>query len=276
MRRAPAPRCALRAATLALVVAAAGRAVAVEPAAASPPVEPSAVEAAKAAEERAFQAIDAERWCDAQRAFVEADALAPSPALVLNAAQAAELAGDRAGALALWADAVTRATGAERKKAKQGMDALKLVVDRDGPGAPCPPPPPVEVAAPPPPEPPAPPPPPPPPPTVEPPFDPAPFAWATAATGAVVVAAGGAAVIVGLVPVVTFTDAQQKILAAEQRRGDASAVQLQQSDARAAWEGWGRPAVIVGAVAAGLGIAIGAAGVVWALASSAPDEAGAP
>jgi len=48
--------------------------------------------AAKAAEERAFAAIEEERWCDAAHAFMDANDLSPTVDLIYNAAQAADYA----------------------------------------------------------------------------------------------------------------------------------------------------------------------------------------
>src|SRR3954463_3525576 len=48
------------------------------------------------AEAQAFAAVDAKHWCDAVSLFLAADAAAPSPDLVIDAAQAAEAGNDRA------------------------------------------------------------------------------------------------------------------------------------------------------------------------------------
>lgn len=229
-----------------------------------------AVARAKAAEARAFEAIDGERWCDALHHFLEANAAAPSVDLIYNAAQAADLAEDRKQALKLYVELVGAYPGSERQaEVNARIRELTGVVAEEGEGSACP-----ELA----------------PeasgsdPVVEPtpvPVEPASEAsvdvgavlpWAVVGGGAVVMAAGAALAGVGSIPYFNFLDAREQILAAEQAGGDASALQRQQSDARASWQSWGELTTWTGVIGVVTGALVATGGLVWALSGSTPDE----
>ncbi len=97
------------------------------------------VDAARAAEEKAFAAIDEQRWCDAAHRFLDANDIAPSVDLIYNAAQAADYAGDRKLALRLYADLVGAYPGSDRQEAvNQRMVELTGEVTKSGAGTACP------------------------------------------------------------------------------------------------------------------------------------------
>lgn len=249
------------------------------------PGDEERVTKAKDAEERAFVAVDEERWCDASRLFIEANRYAPSVDLVFNAAHAAALAGDRKQAMKLYADLLGAYPGSKRQQeVTRAIADLTRKIEKEGPGQACPEPPPAEPAgaepdpaapAEPSPEPaPAP--------------DPAVHAEQTSATPALwpwAVAGGGALLAVGgatlsgisLGPYFAHADAVEKIYAAEQAGADASALQKQQSEARQAWESWGELTLWSGVAIAGAGVAVTATGVVLgALSLAEPTEEETP
>ncbi len=88
------------------------------------------VDVAKRTEARAFADVDAHRWCDAMALFLEANDQAPAPGLLLDAAHAAELAGDRRRAAALYGS-VDDAGAANRRA------TLLRTIAREGPGTSC-------------------------------------------------------------------------------------------------------------------------------------------
>jgi hypothetical protein len=236
---------------------------------------------AAAAEERAFVAVEEKRWCDAVFAFLEADTLAPSAALLLNAAQAAEVAGDleRTRALFVRVQQNTQGKAAKDlpkelpKDLKKRLKKLDERIQKEGPGTACvaaPPPPPVVVEAPPPDPEPA-------PVVVAPAADDgawiAPAAWTTAGVGGVVVASGVVLAVVGALPYADHAAAREAILSAEQAGADASALQAQQATARESWEGYGQASVVSGVVAVGVGLVALGGGIAAALLlSPAPPE----
>ncbi len=224
---------------------------------------------AASAEARAFFAIEEQRWCDATAAFLEADSIAPSVDLVLNAAQAAKRANDRRQALTLFKDVKTRSPKSKSgKAAAKAITALEKEIGQSGEGTPC-----ISLT------PPLPPPPPPPPPPTEPPPSNEPAAEpvvevrplnvaaiATTSAGAVLLVAGVGAAVVGLQPFFAHAGAAEQIRAAETASKPASSVvalQQTQNDARIAWSTWAQPTAIAGAVAAGVGVAVVVGGVVW-------------
>lgn len=110
-------------------------------------LEPAADARAKAVEADAFAAVEAERWCPALDLFLEANGIVANADLVFNAAQAAEYAGDRARAVALYTELLGHAPTAARKAAaKKKIKALTTLVEKDGAGPSCPPPAPKVVA----------------------------------------------------------------------------------------------------------------------------------
>jgi hypothetical protein len=221
---------------------------------------------AASAEARAFFAIEEERWCDATAAFLEADSIAPSVDLVLNAAQAAKRANDRRQALTLFKDVKTRSPKSKSgKTAAKAITALEKEIGDSGEGAPC-----ISLTPPPPP--------PPPPPPTEPPPSNEPTepvvevrplnvpAIATTGAGSVLLVAGVGAAVVGLQPFFAHAAAAEQIRAAETAGEPAASVVAQQktqNDARIAWSTWAQPTAIAGAVAAGVGVAVVVGGVVW-------------
>lgn len=268
---------------------------------------PTAVERSRAAEERGFASVDKEAWCEAYGAFLEANHFAPSVDLIFNAAQAADLAGDKKAALQLYADLLGAYPGSERQaQVNQRLVELTQALQKEGPGKACPtpalPPPSAGAADAPLASPPS---------QAEPATSSAPAGdpaaaepsptgpaasddggvsgvgialaaapWTLAGVGAGVGALGGALLIAGLVPFFGHAQVRQQILDAEATRADASALQSQQAAYRGAWESWGEPALFSGAALLGLGAATLVAGLAWggvALAfGGAPDEEGAP
>lgn len=243
-----------------------------------PPVEaePSAadVKKAKAAEARAFQAIEGERWCDAMQLFLKANAAAPSVDLVYNAAQAADLAKDREQALKLYQELVGAYPESERQaQVDERIRELGEVTGSEGAGSPCPTPPATTTT------------------TAEAPVtppEPAPevsplederghapppdvLPWTIAGAGGLLVAGGAVLTTLGALPFFSFLDAREKILAAEKAGADAGALQEQQADARAGWESWGELTAWTGLVTVVSGALVTTAGLVWALSSG--DEA---
>jgi hypothetical protein len=231
---------------------------------AAPPAAAQRESEAASAEARAFFAIEEERWCDATAAFLEADSIAPSVDLVLNAAQAAKRANDRRQALTLFKDVKTRSPKSKSgKAAAKAITALEKEIGASGEGTPC-----ISLVAPPPP-------PPPPPPEPTPEAAPEPVVEArplpvaaigTTGVGAALLLAGTAASIVGFQPFFAHADAAAQIRAAEVA-GDAAksvvALQQAQNDARIAWSSWAQPTAIAGAVVAGVGVVVVVGGVMW-------------
>lgn len=230
-----------------------------------------AVGRAKAAEARAFEAIEGERWCDAMHHFLEANAAAPSVDLIYNAAQAADLAEDRKQALKLYVELVGAYPGSERQaEVNARIRELTGIVAEKGEGTECPALPPEEPLR-----------------DTEPVPDPVPtepasadvdtsagpgvLPWAVVGGGALLMATGGVLAGVGTIPYFGFLDARDKILAAEKAGGDASALQRQQTDARASWQTWGELTAWSGALALVTGALVTTGGLVWAL-SDTPDE----
>jgi len=234
--------------------------------------DPARGEAA-ALEEQAFLAIDKEDWCRAARLFEQAHTLAPTVDLLANAAQAAEFGGDLGGARAFLQQgaALPTATKAQRADAKARIAALRQRIAKGGPGVACPllPPPPLVVVEPPPP--------PPPPVVVEPPpssastVDGRAWGWLVGGVGGGVAALGVAGVGVGATPWFAHAAAAEKIAGAERDRVDATALQAEQDQARAAWESWGQPATVAGVVGVAVGVAAAAGGVSWALLAPSPE-----
>ncbi len=240
--------------------------------------QPSAedVSRAKAAEARAFVAIEGEQWCSAMNHFLEANAAAPSVDLIYNAAQAADLADDRAQALKLYDELVGAYPGSERQaQVNERVKELNALVEKEGGGTPCPAPAekavsegPVVEPAPPAEEPPA---------TV-PAAEPAlgVLPWSVVGGGALLMAGGAALSGVGAMPYFGFLDAREKILAAELAGTDAGALQKQQRDARESWQSWGELTTWAGVITLVTGALVTTGGLVWALGSAAPDEEAAP
>lgn len=233
----------------------------------------SAVSTAKAAEARAFEAIDGERWCEAMHHFLEANRAAPSVDLIYNAAQAADLAEDRKQALKLYVDLVGAYPGSERQtEVNARIRELTGIVAERGEGEACPDLP-SSASEP------------------EPVIEPEPrelepasagpelgsiLPWAVVGGGAVIMATGATLAAVGSAPYFTFLDAREQILAAEAAGADAAALQRQQRDARDSWQSWGELTAWTGVIAVVTGALVTTGGLVWALAGQAPDEAGAP
>lgn len=251
----------------------------------SPP--PPAMSDAALFEAEAFAAVEAERWCEAMRLFEASHALGPSVDLQLNAAQAAELAGDLDGARALLKGAIPALSGKQKTETQRRLAALQKKVARSASAA-CPS---LEALRPREPEPP-----PAEPPATAPPTAPsAPSAPSTttptpsssalpatlpgvitAGVGGAVVVGGGALLAVGLGPWFAHADAVARITEAEARRADATALQLEQAEARAAWEGSGRTLTGVGATLVAVGVVAVGGVVAWALLAPPPDEIATP
>ena len=88
-------------------------------------------------EEQGFAAVATEHWCDAVQAFLGAHALAPLNAYLLNAAQAAERAGDLTAARDLYRRAVPTLSDQEAKLVAQKIGALEGTIRSAGAGTPC-------------------------------------------------------------------------------------------------------------------------------------------
>lgn len=222
---------------------------------------------ARASEEAAFAAVGDKRWCDALSLFLDADRLAPTPDLIFNAAQAAELGADRARAMQLYTQLLgTTTSGARKVEAKGRIAALTKMVEQGGPGEPCPPPPtsaPSETsatAAAPTPVVPA------PPTAAEVVSAPAtPWPWVTAGGGGVALLAGSALAVVGAQPWFAHGAARDALVAAE-KQGATDGVDVlnaAQQQARADWVGWGQASLAAGAAFAAVGVVALAGGAVW-------------
>ncbi|MBI1944272.1 MAG: hypothetical protein HYS27_01180 [Deltaproteobacteria bacterium] len=232
---------------------------------------------ARASEEAAFAAVGEKRWCDALALFLDADRLAPTPDLVFNAAQAAELGADRARAMQLYTQLLGTTTSAARKtEAKGRIAALTKLVEKGGPGTPCPlpaPPSAVPTAAASAPAPAAPTPAPPsrdepaaPPPST-------PWPWVTAGVGGAAVLAGAALAVVGAQPWFAHGAARDALAAAE-KQGATDGVDglyAAQQQARADWVGWGQASLAAGLAFAAVGVVAAAGGAVWGLTSGGAE-----
>lgn len=249
------------------------------------------VDAARAAEERAFAAIDEERWCDAAHRFMDANDIAPSVDLIYNAAQAADYAGDRKLALHLYTELIGAYPGSDRQAAvNQRMVEITSQVSKQGVGKSCPdrpaPPEPapasvdkagkVEDTAP----------------------DEAPtgdasdvvaapppatagnagggisfLPWIGVALAAAVVAGGAGLVGVGGSQYVAYFMAHNQINDAQANGTDVpDGVHDQQTNARAAWESWAEPTFLAGIATAAVATALVAAAVTWGVVDVALSE----
>jgi hypothetical protein len=230
---------------------------------ATPPSGPAAVVPREAAafEEQAFAAIEHEDWCRAARLFEQANVLAPTADLLVNAAQAAEYGGDLAGARAFLQRVVVMpgVTRAQIAEAKTKIVALDKKIASSGTGVACP------VLAPAPEPAPSSPAPAPAPPSAPPPDDLRPWGFVIGGTGGVITTAGVVVTVVGAGPWFAHAAAVQAIEAAERQRGDAAALQEDQAAARAAWEAWGQTATVAGVVVTSLGVLTAGGGLGWAL-----------
>ena len=226
----------------------------------------STEQAAARAEADAFAAVDAQRWCDAVHLFEAAHALAPAPALLDNAAQAAQLADDRVVARRLLKAALDVAAPADKKPLRARLASLKPGVGTACPAyvAPPEPPPPPPVVV----EPPAPTPTPAPPPlpiadTVDvvagPPLAPI----VTTAIGGTLVIGGAIAGAVGLQPWLAHADAVKRLEQAEATKTVDEPALRDQGAARAAWESTGQVVTAVGAAAIVVGIVTAVGGLIW-------------
>jgi tetratricopeptide (TPR) repeat protein len=248
-----------------------------------PTASPSPSDMSDAArfEAEAFAAVEAKRWCEAMRLFEAAYALGPAVELQFNAAQAAELAGDLESAMALLKSTIPALSGKQKTETQRRLAALQDKVARSASAA-CPS---LEALRP---REPAPPPAEPPPtaPTTTAPIGPAtttPTAASsalpailpgviTAGVGGAAIVGGGALVAVGLDPWFAHADAVARITDAEARRADATALQFEQAEARAAWESSGRTLTVVGATLVTVGVVAVGGGVAWALLAPPPEE----
>jgi hypothetical protein len=237
-----------------------------------------AVSRSKAAEERGFDLVANEKWCEATYAFLEANDAAPSLDLIFNAALAADYAGDRQKALKLYADLIGAYPGSERNaEVTARIGELTQKMGADGVGTACAEPAPDEAT----------------PiatdaaatsststPTGEPaskdgadsPGVMAFVPWTLLASGVVVLIVGGALAIGGIVPYLGHAQARNAILDAEQQGLDASEAQAAQTMWRGAWETWGLASVIVGATTTVVGTLLGFTGGALGVAAIALDE----
>lgn len=224
---------------------------------------------ARAREEAAFQAVDEKRWCDALALFLESDRLVPSPDLIFNAAQAAELGFDRAQAMQLYTQLLGTTTSNERKvEAKKRIAALTRLVEKEGPGTACPVPqvaastaaasgstpevaPVIATSA----------------PATAPSSPPSPWPWITAGFGGAAMVTGGVIVVVGAQPWFAHASARQALQDAEKQAStqDVDELYRQQEQARADWVGFGQASVAAGLAFTVVGMLAAAGGVVWAL-----------
>ena len=223
---------------------------------------------ARASEEAAFAAVGEKRWCDALALFLTADSLVPSPDLIFNAAQAAELGADRARAMQRYTQLLGTTTSAARKnEAKSRIAALTKLVDKGGSGEQCPLPPAaatVEVASPAsPPE---------APPPVSAPIEPStppgsPWPWVTTGVGSAAVLAGGVLATVGVQPWFAHAAAREALAAAEKQGATDGVAALfeEQERARADWVGFGQASVAAGLAFAAVGVIAAAGGAVWGI-----------
>ncbi len=221
---------------------------------------------ARTSEEAAFAAVGDKRWCDALTLFLKADSLAPSPDLVFNAAQAAELGADRARAMQLYTQLLGTTTSAARKsEAKSRIAALTKMVEASGPGEPCPLPVAVAPVADPAPAPAAPASPSAPATAAPPPIAGSPWPWVTAGVGAAAVVAGGGIAFVGLQPWFAHESARGALEAAEKQGATdgVDALYQEQERARADWVGFGQAAVAAGIAFGVVGVIAAAGGAVW-------------
>ncbi|MCC7070997.1 MAG: hypothetical protein IT383_06735 [Deltaproteobacteria bacterium] len=230
---------------------------------------------ARAREEAAFAAVGEKRWCAALNLFLEADRLEPSPDLVFNAAQAAELGADRARAMQLYTQLLGTTTSAARKaEAKSRIAVLTKLVEKSGPGAACPaaeldaaadapaavtttgtagtaasPVAPAEAS------------------TSTPPAPGTPWPWVTAGVGGVAFVAGAVLAVVGMQPWFSHEAARASLADAEKRGATEGVDELfaRQQSARADWVGWGQAALASGIAAAGVGMVAAAGGATWGL-----------
>lgn len=226
---------------------------------------------ARAREEAAFKAVDEKRWCDALALFLESNGLVPSPDLVFNAAQAAELGSDRAQAMQLYTQLLGTTTSNDRKvEAKKRIAALTKMVEKEGPGTACPAPPVVEAAQ----DPsattpsaspaavgPA------PAPIAPPPAPASPWPWITAGIGGAAMVAGGVVVVVGAQPWFAHASAREALQAAEKQGSTQGIDELYrtQEQARADWVGFGQASVAAGLAFTVVGVLAAAGGAAWAL-----------
>lgn len=228
------------------------------PAAAAPP---SAADEAARAESAAFSAVDAQRWCDAVREFMRAHAFAPADELVFNAGLAAEKAGDADRARALFAR-VPPASSRGKAAAKHLAELAGVATTATCPDAPASAgsgagaasgsgsegaqgaetgiaPPPDDGGG----------------------VGVLPLGLLGA--GVIVAVAGGIGIAAGSAQFVAHEDAVAAIRAGEKAGADPEDLadeHERQRASRAAWEAWGLPAVIGGAVAIVVGAAAIAAG----------------
>jgi hypothetical protein len=93
----------------------------------------------------------------------------------------------------------------------------------------------------------------------------------TAGVGGAVVLGGGALLAAGLGPWFAHAEAVARITEAEARRADATALQVEQGEARTAWEGSGRLLSGVGTTLVAVGVVAVGGGLAWALLTSETD-----
>jgi hypothetical protein len=237
------------------------------PATAQETSDPDVAES-KRAEARAFAAVEEERWCDANHAFLAAHQAAPQLDLVYNAAQAADLGGDKQQAVQLYVELLgAYPDSARQAEVDERIRALSKELQSGVEGVPCPPP--TEAA---------------PDASVE--ADPAAEAlpgaasappsvppWTVAGAGVVLLAAGTGLAAFGSLPYFGFHDARAAILEAEKGGGDAAGLHDRQTASRESWESWGGPSVISGVALAVVGAGIVVGGIAWALLAGGAEEA---
>jgi hypothetical protein len=105
--------------------------------------------------------------------------------------------------------------------------------------------------------------------------------WVLAGVGGALSVAGIVSVVVGVLPLLQYGEAEGRVRAAEKSFDDDRAAALTNAEsaqadlrsARDAWNGFGYLAVDVGAAVAGVGLGLVATGIGLGLAQSAPDEA---
>ena len=228
-------------------------------------------------EEQAFVAIDDKQWCLAMRLFEKAHSIGPAVGLLLNAARAAEFAGDLEsavlvheqikvfeGASKVQRTAAIKKAGELRKQLKSSTNTNCAILEVLQPppvsaseSAPL-----VEVE-----------------PDAElapesvrsPPADLRMIGFTSAGVGGAVVVAGAVVGAIGLLPWFAHEDAVARVLQAERDRDDATAAQADQVAAREAWNGHGRLLTIAGGIAVGVGVAAVVTGLTVAL--TAPGDA---
>lgn len=252
------------------------------------------MEQAITAEKEAFRAVEAEAWCDALHLFVYAHEAAAALDLIWNAAQAADLAGDRKQALKLYVELLGAYPNSEREEyVRERISVLTKEVANSGLGVSCPVP--ASVAklkrsarmhqqnsttqtqaqnksgdshA-----------------TQAPGKSPSLAAaeqagssgskadagylpYATLAVGASSVLLGSVLTAVGAMPYFDFMSAREAILEAERTQASADTWQMVQDGARASWESWGAASVAVGGALLGVGLITAATGGIWAVLGS--------